>query len=368
MGHGFGLPHSNNWDGDSSPYDSPWDVMSAAQGFCVNDPDYGRLGKHTIAHHKDSLGWIPASEIFSPATNGIHSLTLDRLSIGSTANSRMVRLPMGATGRSYVVEVREQVGGYDGMLPGNAVLIFEVDPGRREPAWLVDADQPPAGYASNEGSMWKSGEIFEDPANGIWISVDSGAPEGFNITIGFNNPPDLRVAPATLDFGDIDVGSTGSAIATLTNLSGVFETASVSGIVTSDPVFALDATGGPSPCGTVTPTLGPGSSCTLGVEFTPTTEGTASGSLTVASNGAVPSLQLPLAGAGVAIECPFDDHVTLPEMVESGVLVEEACMTITGGPFQIAAPGEVTLRAGEMIILRNGFSVDSGAALTVEIR
>jgi len=29
MGHGFGLPHSNNWDGDTSPYDSPWDVMSA---------------------------------------------------------------------------------------------------------------------------------------------------------------------------------------------------------------------------------------------------------------------------------------------------------------------------------------------------
>ena len=30
MGHGFGLPHANNSDLDSDPYDNPWDVMSDA--------------------------------------------------------------------------------------------------------------------------------------------------------------------------------------------------------------------------------------------------------------------------------------------------------------------------------------------------
>ncbi|MDH3255233.1 MAG: choice-of-anchor D domain-containing protein [Acidobacteriota bacterium] len=368
MGHGFGLPHSNNWDGDSSPYDNPWDVMSAAQGFCVTDPIYGRLGKHTIAHHKDSLGWIAPSEIYIPVANGIYTLTIDRLSIETTANYRMARIPVGTTGRDYVVEVREQVGGYDGMLPGNAVLIFEVDPGRREPAWLVDSDQPPANYASNEGSMWRAGETFEDPDNDIWISVDGASPEGFTVSLGFRNPPDLTLAPTALDHGEVEVGSESTAIVTLTNLSTVFETAVVSATSVSEAPFSLDADGGASPCGTLTPTLAATASCTMAVEFAPTAAGIVNATLSVDSNAAVPSLEIALTGTGVVAPCPFADHVVLPDVVETGVLVREACLTITGGPFQIESPGNVTLLAGELVILQDGFTVGTGAALTIEIQ
>jgi hypothetical protein len=367
MGHGFGLPHSNNWDGDSSPYDSPWDVMSAAQGYCVDDPTYGRLGKHTIAHHKEYLGWIAGGEVFAPTTDGVHSLTVDRVSVASTANYRMARLPIGVTGRDYVIEVREQVGGYDGMLPGNAVLVFEVDPGRREPAWLVDADVPPANYASNEGSMWKTGEIFEDPANDIWISVDGEAPEGFDISIGFNNPPDLAPTPAALGFGDVEVGSPSTLVVTLSNLSTVFETAVVSDIGISDPMFSLDAGGGGSPCGTLTPTLGPGDSCTLEVEFAPDSADVFASTLTVDSNAAEPTLNIPLSGTGVVTGCPFEDHLILAGVVEAGVLVEEACLTITAGPFEVTSTGDVTLRAGEQVILKNDFSIAAGGLLSIEI-
>jgi hypothetical protein len=46
VGHGFGLPHSNNYDNDPSPYDNPWDVMSNTWFKCgvVDHPSYGCLG------------------------------------------------------------------------------------------------------------------------------------------------------------------------------------------------------------------------------------------------------------------------------------------------------------------------------------
>jgi len=47
----------------------------------------------------------------------------------------------------------------------------------------------------------------------------------------------------------------------------------------------------------------------------------------------------------------------------------EACASITAGPnFRIVAPGgHATFRAGNNVVLANGFSVDSGARLTIEI-
>ena len=52
MGHGFGLPHANNSDGDGSPYDSPWDVMSSTSRYAVSDPVYSIRGKHVNAYAK----------------------------------------------------------------------------------------------------------------------------------------------------------------------------------------------------------------------------------------------------------------------------------------------------------------------------
>ncbi|HSF14760.1 MAG TPA: Ig-like domain-containing protein, partial [Vicinamibacteria bacterium] len=45
-----------------------------------------------------------------------------------------------------------------------------------------------------------------------------------------------------------------------------------------------------------------------------------------------------------------------------------ACNTITAGTgFSVVAPGSVILRAGQMVILQNGFSVGSGANLTIQL-
>lgn len=49
-------------------------------------------------------------------------------------------------------------------------------------------------------------------------------------------------------------------------------------------------------------------------------------------------------------------------------ILYEACRTITVGPYLVIdVPGDVTFRAGETVILTNGFVVRSGTKLTVEI-
>ncbi len=62
MGHGFGLPHANNSDGDNDPYDNPWDVMSDAWDNATHDSSYGALPKHISIYSRDRLGWVDASE------------------------------------------------------------------------------------------------------------------------------------------------------------------------------------------------------------------------------------------------------------------------------------------------------------------
>ncbi|MEM7349526.1 MAG: hypothetical protein AAF657_01885 [Acidobacteriota bacterium] len=184
MGHGFGLPHSTNWDDDGFPYDSPWDVMSAATSYSVNDPTYGRLGKHTLAYHKDGLlGWIAGSQIFEPPGDGSFTITLDHMALGTTSNHRIARIPITGTNRFYTVEARKRIGNYDGNVPGDAIIICEVEPGRTEPAWAVDSDVPPANFGDNEGTMWRVGETFTDSVANITISVDSETSNGFEVTI-----------------------------------------------------------------------------------------------------------------------------------------------------------------------------------------
>jgi M6 family metalloprotease-like protein len=189
MGHGFGLPHANNSDGDGNPYDSPWDVMSSATGYAVDDPVYGNLGKHVTSCHKDRLGWFDASEMFLVPGKGFFRVTIDPLGSATTATHRVARIPIGgSTSHYYTVEVREAVGNYEADIPGNGtgdrmVIIHEVNTGRSEPAWVVDENVPAADYASTEGVMWRVGEIFVDPAAEIAIEVEGQIATGFQVGI-----------------------------------------------------------------------------------------------------------------------------------------------------------------------------------------
>jgi len=191
MGHGFGLPHSNNWDNDGWPYDNSWDVMSDSWSWAGSDSTYGTIGKHTISYHKaDILGWVNASETFEPESDSTTSIIIDDLALATTSHYRMARIPIPDSLRYYTVETRGWTGIYDASLPGEAVIIHEVDPQRTEPAWAYDAAEPPAGTSAEEGSMWRVGETFTDATAKISVSIDSQTPDGFALTIsvGDGNP------------------------------------------------------------------------------------------------------------------------------------------------------------------------------------
>ena len=185
MGHGFGLPHSSGAYGKT--YDNVWDVMSDTWSNCdrSSDPIYGCLGQHTIAYHKDILGWIPADQKYIANRNG--TVLLDHIALSSTANYRMIQIPIAGLGTHfYTVEVR-QMEGYDVKLPGKAVIIHEVDTTRPRPANVIDADGN--GNTGDAGAMWTAGETFTDAANKIKVKVLSGTPTGFKVSIETPDKP-----------------------------------------------------------------------------------------------------------------------------------------------------------------------------------
>ena len=184
MGHAFGLPHSNNADGDSSPYDNPWDVMSDSWGYAMSDPTYGTVGKHTISFHKDSLGWITAGRKAEVSTAGLFEFDIDHLTDADTTNLHMVRVQIPGSSRFYTIEVRDRFG-YDGNLPGFAVILHEVDFSREEPAWLVDLEDPSNG--GDAGAMWLPGECFDDAPNEILICVEVVTAEGYTVEVGYGD-------------------------------------------------------------------------------------------------------------------------------------------------------------------------------------
>jgi hypothetical protein len=149
----------------------------------MSDPTYGTVGKHTIAFHKDSLGWIPAGQKAHVSATGLYQFDIDHLTLASTTNLRMVTVQIPGTSRFYTVEVRDRVG-YDGNLPGNAVILHEVNYGRSEPAWLVDLEDPANG--GDAGAMWLPGECYVD-GDDISICVVSATTEGFRVEVGYGD-------------------------------------------------------------------------------------------------------------------------------------------------------------------------------------
>lgn len=183
MGHGFGLPHANNWDDDGNPYDSPWDVMSDTWNHSVNHATYGGLGKHVNMYHKSRLEWVSGARLLEVADGENVTATIDAAAVPASSNYYMARLPIPGDSRYYTVEVRKRIGNYDGNLPDDVVIIHEVVPGRSEPSWSYDAAVPPADFADNEGTMWRVGETFTDGDENIVITIDSETANGFVVTI-----------------------------------------------------------------------------------------------------------------------------------------------------------------------------------------
>ena len=189
MGHAFGLLHSSGPYGQDDPlysdttYDSQWDVMSGGRSL-VPYPGYGYLGVHTIAYHKDFLGWIPAGRKYVAPRNSTRTITLERLAQPGSEGYLMAHIPIGDSPTDfYTVETR-LFAGYDDEIPDEAVVIHKVDTTLEDRlAQVVDIDNN--GDPNDAGAMWTPGEIFTDLANGIEVSVDAARSTSFQVTIAY---------------------------------------------------------------------------------------------------------------------------------------------------------------------------------------
>ncbi len=189
MGHGYGLPHSNNSDGDSDTYDNPWDVMSDAWRNATTDATYGLLPKHPNMYQRERLGWLPASRkrVVAADNRETQEFVLDAGSVLKTANTQLVVLALPAQPDPYktviyTLEARRRTGTYEANLAGDAVIIHRlVDYGI---AYSVDRDTPAANFSSNEGSMLKVGGRWNTPDELHWVEVVSATAQGFVVRVG----------------------------------------------------------------------------------------------------------------------------------------------------------------------------------------
>ena len=180
MGHGFGLPHS--YYNRQYVYDNAWDVMSQDRYNCAaaTDHTYGCMAQHTISYHKDLLGWIPGPRTITTASPFSATIILEDLATPTSINYQIAKIPVaGSTTNFYTVEARRFTG-YDSKLPGEAVVIHNVDTTEGIPAVLV-----PGGLSSSAdpGVRWTEGERFTDAKNNITVTVNYATATGFVVTI-----------------------------------------------------------------------------------------------------------------------------------------------------------------------------------------
>ncbi len=101
----------------------------------------------------------------------------------------------------------------------------------------------------------------------------------------------LTANPASLSFGSVNMGSTGSSQVTLTNSGN--SNVTISSVTTSGAGFTTSGVSGST-------TLAPNQSLTLNAAFAPTTAGSVTGSIAVVSNATNSPAAVALSGTGVS--------------------------------------------------------------------
>ncbi|KRA46369.1 hypothetical protein [Pseudoxanthomonas sp. Root630] len=203
MGHGYGLPHSDNSDGDDDTYDNPWDVMSDGWSNAVRDATYGARPKHINIFQRHRLSWVDTArqQVLVLGDIATRQVALDYAHLVGSTNTQMLVLSLSPQADPYAtvvytLEARKREGAYDGALAGDAVIIHKVQASGT--AYSIDADVPAANTSNNEGSMFKVGERWLTPEGTHAITVTAQTATGFLLSVGparvmsSPNPPRLK--------------------------------------------------------------------------------------------------------------------------------------------------------------------------------
>jgi hypothetical protein len=165
--------------------------------------------------------------------------------------------------------------------------------------------------------------------------------------------PDLELFPSPIDFG----APPGASLeVTLSNNNPGPEALRVRDLALADGTdFALNVNGGSAPCGTLSPCLGPGQSCTLELLFSGTGQAWFVDRLLTASNSALTEVEVGACTAPVNLVVSDDTEVS------EGVETFDACETLTVGTgFLVTSTGVAILRAGDLVSLKNGTMISGG--------
>src|SRR5581483_10809466 len=102
----------------------------------------------------------------------------------------------------------------------------------------------------------------------------------------------VTMSPTSISFGTVSVGST-SAVQVVTVTNNQTTAVPINSVVASGDF--ISTSGGTSPCGA---SIAASSTCTLGVEFSPTASGAVSGNLTLSYGGGSSPQSISLSGTG----------------------------------------------------------------------
>jgi hypothetical protein len=184
--HPFGIGHTG------PGYFTEWEPAGTGGVCTLPFPYTGCLPDHPNGFWKDSAGWIPSERKYvQGSSGGAFTITLERLGVPPATGFLWAKVPIaGSSTHFYSIETRKRGGveNYDVSIPGEAVLIHDVDLNRWEPLpWVVDgdtlADQWGNPTPNDEGAMWKPGETYVDALNGIRVSVNYETLTGFSISV-----------------------------------------------------------------------------------------------------------------------------------------------------------------------------------------
>ena len=240
----------------------PITASSTASGFPASNANDGNTSSYWES--LDGAGYPQTLTVDLGSTQSIGSMTLD-LPPSSAWNTRTETLSvLGSTDNSTYSTIVGSAGYTFNPSTGNTATI-SLPSG-------TSARYVRLSFTANTG--WSAAQVSE-------FQIFPG---------GSSNGTSLTASPASLSFGNENVGSTSSA-QTVTVRNPGSSAASVSSIGVTGPFAQTDN------CGS---SIAAGGSCTVNVTFTPTAAGSASGTLSVGSSAPNSPLSVSLSGTGVS--------------------------------------------------------------------
>src|SRR6202050_1670823 len=226
-----------------------------------------------------------------------------------------------------------------------------------------------AGYTVASGSP--SGLLGGGQSVTVWIAcapqATGSATGSFTVTsdasnspltvalTGAGTQPGLASTPASVSFGNVVVGTSGSASVSLSNSGSSSVTISQASVTGTGFTMVGSPTG---------QTIQPGQSISLTTKFSPTSAGNATGTISVASNRPNAPMTIPLTGAGtqpglastpasvsfgkVVVGATGSVSVNLSNTGSASVTISQASVTGTGFTI-VGSPNGQTIQAGQSL-------------------